>query len=156
MRIEIDYLEEPTLQFGEHFEHQDTKTGLAEYGPFGKNAPGLHVPEIRLGFIGTRETISKAKEWIERCSGFIESENIEKIKQKASADLGTLFGEPIEFDAPELYRLDKILNRDFIGFNQASAFECSFQMNPRWERSIDYRQLKTILDVADKEKRILY
>jgi hypothetical protein len=65
MKISFDYFEEPKLQFGNYFEHEDAKTGLAEYGPFGRNVSGLHVSEIRLGFIGTRESISGAKEWIE-------------------------------------------------------------------------------------------
>src|SRR5947209_898469 len=55
MSIELEYLEEPRLQFGQYFEHQDSKTGLAEFGPFGKNKPGLHPSEIKLGFIGTRD-----------------------------------------------------------------------------------------------------
>ena len=65
--IKIKYLQEPALQFCGYFEHQDSKTGLSEFGPFGKNIPGLHPAEIKLGFIGTRETVSWAQEWIERC-----------------------------------------------------------------------------------------
>jgi len=51
MSISVEYLKEPRLQFGKYFEHQDTKTGLAEFGPFGKNVAGLHPSEIKLGFI---------------------------------------------------------------------------------------------------------
>ena len=76
MNIKLEYLGEPKLQFGHYFEHEDTKTGLAEYGPFGKNIAGLHPAQIKLGFIGTRETISGAKEWIETCGTPIESENL--------------------------------------------------------------------------------
>jgi hypothetical protein len=67
MSIKVEYLGEPKLQFGHYFEHEDTKTGLAEYGPFGKNVTGLHPTQIKLGFIGTRETISGAKERVEMC-----------------------------------------------------------------------------------------
>ena len=67
MSIRFEYLEEPKLQFGDFFEHEDSKTGLAEYGPFGKNVSGLHPSEIRIGIIDTRETISGAQEWIARC-----------------------------------------------------------------------------------------
>src|SRR5688572_3221247 len=76
MSIKLEYLGEPKLQFGHYFEHEDTKTGLAEYGPFGKNIAGLHPNQIKLGFIGTRETISGAKEWIGTCGTPIESENL--------------------------------------------------------------------------------
>ena len=46
--LKIEYLEEPNLQFGGYFEHPDSKTGLGEFGPFGKNIPGLHPTDIRL------------------------------------------------------------------------------------------------------------
>lgn len=153
-RIEIDYLSEPSLQFGGYFEHEDTKTGLAEYGPFGKNIDGLHVSEIRIGLIGTRLTIAKAKEWLELCSGYIESENLEKVRQRTSKVAGTLFQEHVEFDSDDIYRLDKILNRDFIGFNLESTFSSRFQLNKRWERNLDPRDLDIVLKHSDKRERI--
>jgi len=154
MRLRFEHLAEPRLQFGDYFEHEDPKTGLYEYGPFGKNVPGLHVVEIRLGFIGTGETISGAQEWIERCSSYIESENLEIVKDRAQTSSDPLFAEFLDLDAPEIRRLDKILNRDFIGFNKESPFQCSFQMNPRWERVINHRELQSVLTVSDKKERI--
>src|SRR5437870_5832018 len=79
MTFTLEHLEEPHLQFGAYFEHQDSKTGLAEYGPFGQNIEGLHPSEIKLGFIGTRETVAGAKEWIRECGSPIESSNIKTI-----------------------------------------------------------------------------
>jgi len=149
MTINIEYLEEPKLQFGDYFEHEDTKTGLAEYGPFGKNIAGLHPSVIRLGFIGTRETIAGAQEWVERCGSFIESENIKIVKPQTSE--GGLFNETPPL---VLRRLQKILNRDFVGFNGDSTFACSFQMNPRWERHLDTRELSSILEMESKSERI--
>lgn len=154
MRLRFAHIEEPKLQFGEYFEHEDTKTGLSEFGPFGINVPGLHTSEIRLGFIGTGETISDAQEWIEKCSGYIESENLKIIKEMTQTNEDSLFGEEFDFDAPEIRRLDKILNRDFIGFNKDTPFQCSFQVNPRWERIINHRELQAILNIKDKEERI--
>lgn len=146
MSIKIELLDEPKLQFGEYFEHEDSKTGLAEFGPFGKNISGLHPPVVKLGFIGTRESIFKAQEWIERCSSYVESENIKTVGKKSSSDGETLFGEDFSLHDPVLKRLSKILNRDFIGFNMDSSFQSSFQLNPRWERVIDPRQLSAALD----------
>ena len=74
MSFSVEYLHEPKLLFGKYFEHQDTKTGLSEFGPFGKNVPGLHPSEIKMGFVGTRETIAGAKEWLEECGPEIESD----------------------------------------------------------------------------------
>src|SRR5882672_10159763 len=124
MSIELEYLGEPKLQFGHYFEHEDTKTGLAEYGPFGKNIEGLHPTQIKLGFIGTRETISGAKEWIETCGKSIESENIKEVGSRSNLDTNGLFVDQLELE-PKRVRFEKILNRDFIGFNSDSQFQCS-------------------------------
>jgi hypothetical protein len=150
--IKFEYLQEPKLQFGEYFEHEDTKTGLAEYGPFGKNIPGLHRSSIKLGFIGTRETIDDAIDWIERCGSFIESENVERVKAKAIENGFLTSADSI----PDTYnRYHKILNRDFIGFNADSNFECKFQLNPRWERYLETRELKSVLEIKNKADRII-
>jgi hypothetical protein len=154
MSIEIDHFPEPKLQFGHYFEHEDTKTGLAEYGPFGKNIAGLHPSEVKLGFVGTRDTMSGAREWVERCKQPIDSENLKRGRAKSSLSNGALFGE--ELDAvPENVRLKKILNRDFVGFNQDTPFGSSFTTNTRWERFIPTRELEGILAIDDKQKRIL-
>lgn len=160
MNIKFEHFAEPTLLFGSYFQHEDTKTGLAQFGPFGKNIEGLHVSEIRLGFIGTRETISGAKEWIERCGGFVESGNIKTViagatGQNDSAQL-LPFAAGLEVESARIRRLEKILNRDFDGFNSNTEFKCSFQMNPRWDRSINSRELAKVLDgIQDKERRII-
>jgi hypothetical protein len=160
MSISIEHLKEPRLEFGDYFEHEDTKTGLAEYGPFGKNVSGLHPSEIKLGFVGTRETIAGAREWIEECGSEIESENRKIIRSgTAPADNEpSLFGEGV-FDAEPtgdeaFVRLYKILNRDFIGFSRDSRFNCCFQLNDRWERVLHPGDIKAILEIEDKQVRI--
>jgi len=154
MTIKIDYLREPKLQFGDYFEHEDTKTGLAEFGTFGKNISGLHPSEIKVGFIGTRETISGALEWVDRCGSFIESENIEVEKGSENGQKGDLFQGMSLPATPTIRRLKKILNRDFVGFSKASPFDCAYQVNPRWERVIDPRELTPILELEEKRERI--
>lgn len=159
MSISIEYLSEPKLQFAKYFEHQDTKTGLAEFGPFGKNVAGLHPSEIKLGFIGTRETIAGAKEWLDECGSEIESENSKVIREKfkAADDGPSLFGQGIFEDErlhEPLVRLYKILNRDFVGFSKDSEFESCFQMNDRWDRSIRPDEISKTLGIANKERRI--
>ena len=151
MSLKIEYLEEPKLQFGEYFEHEDTKTGLAEYGPFGKNVDGLHPSEIKLGFIGTRETISGAQEWVEKCASPIESENVQIIQRQA--ERGDLFHDQMP-NLPALRRLHKILNRDFIGFNRDSQFQSRFLVNRRWERHLEPMELSQILSLESKSERI--
>lgn len=159
MSISVEYLHEPKLQFGKYFEHQDTKTGLAEFGPFGRNIPGLHPSEIKLGFVGTRETIAGAKEWLDECGSEIESENAKVIRQKIKEvdDRPKLFGEGIFEDEhvhEPLVRLYKILNRDFIGFSKESEFDSCFQMNERWDRTLRPDEIAKTLAIEDKQRRI--
>jgi hypothetical protein len=146
----FEHLAEPKLQFGQYFEHQDTKTGLAECGPFGLNIEGLHPSEIKVGFIGTRETITGAKEWIETCSRPFESENT-RVLGGSKHPINGLFGE---IPDQRFSRVYKILNRDFVGFNPKSPFQSRFQMNERWERILNPRTMERILNIEDKLKRI--
>jgi hypothetical protein len=53
-----------------------------------------------------------------------------------------------------LRRLRKILNRNFIGFNKDSSFASCFQMNTRWEKRLDPRELSQILAIENKAERI--
>jgi hypothetical protein len=154
MSIKFDYFREPRLQFGEFFEHEDTKTGLAEFGPFGKCVDGLHPSQINLGFVGTRETISGCKEWIEACALPIESENIKRTRLSPRSPSPQLFLDSPE-ELSQVSRREKILNRDFVGFNANSPFRCSFQLNPRWEKSIPSDEIEGIVrGVQDKADRI--
>ena len=156
MSINVEYLPEPKLQFGSYFEHEDTKTGLAEFGPFGKNVEGLHPAVIRLGFIGTRETIAGAKQWIQECGHPIESQNRKEIKKdsKSQASFGQGIVDDDEPQDEKLFRVFKILNRDFVGFNKKSSFDCSFQVNDRWDRTLQPHEIKQKLEIEDKQKRI--
>lgn len=152
MSIKVEYLAEPKLQFGSYFEHEDSKTGLAEFGPFGKNVAGLHASEIKIGIIGTRETIAGAKEWIEECGTPIESDKVKQTRSRAMSSETTLFGE--EEQEQQLIRISKILNRDFVGFRRDGPFQSCFQLNERWEKPLSPRELQKILDIEDKERRI--
>lgn len=150
MSIEIEYLDEPKLQFDKYFEHEDSKTGLADFGPFGKNIEGLHPSEIKVGFVGTRQTVSGAKEWINELSQPIESvkKSSEKVQEYA------LIGLEDDSDEQPMITYSKILNRDFCGFNSDSPFACRFVQNERWDRFIQPREIKQILDIKDKAERI--
>jgi hypothetical protein len=153
MDFTFEWLPEPKLQFGQYFEHEDNKTGLAEFGPFGLNVPGLHCSEIKVGFVGTRETIAGAKEWIQECKQGIESHNVKRTGKSAPHGPDLFGAEPEPDD--EAVRLAKILDRDFIGFNRHSRFQCEFAVNDRWDRPIEPREIERRLKIDDKQRRIL-
>lgn len=63
--IACRYLSEPLLAFGDGGMHIDPKTGIAQYGPRSYMPEKRHPSTVRVGFIGTAETIDKAKRWLE-------------------------------------------------------------------------------------------
>jgi hypothetical protein len=153
MPIKLEYLPEPKLQFGEYFEHEDSKTGLAEFGPFGKNVSGLHPGEIKIGFVGTRQTVAAAQEWIESLSHKIESDkkSVERFQELA------LISSNEDTDDPEggsLVTYSKVLHRDFCGFGAETPFASSFVLNDRWNRFIKNSEIDDILSLRDKVERI--
>jgi hypothetical protein len=150
--IKFEYLKEPTLQFDGYFEHEDTKTGLSEFGPFGKTVSGLHPSEIKLGFVGTRNTITLAQDWVAQCGASIESENVKTVKQMTATN--ELFADDYSPSREVQQRLEKILNRDFVGFHAHSPFASRFTVNERWQRLIDPRELQAALKTSSDADRV--
>ena len=63
-KLRCGYVEEPSLVFAEGFRHIDPKYGILAAGPKAYSPLDKHPSEIRLGFIGTAETIDSAVTWI--------------------------------------------------------------------------------------------
>lgn len=157
MNIEFEYLGEPKLEFNTSFQHEDPKVGLGEFGPFGRNIEALHPSEIKIGFVGTRETITGARHWFETCGSPIESENLKRQKESAfefEDTLGLRIAQDDRVGKSPLLRLEKTLCPDFPGFNRDSTFACCFQTNELWERVLDPREIERILDIENKQERI--
>ena len=67
------HVREPNLLFGRGNHSPDPKTGIRIHGPCGNdNQPS---PVLRLGLIGTGETIDKAAAWIDRCKQVVASQD---------------------------------------------------------------------------------
>lgn len=67
--MKTDFFSEPELEFGTG-RHIDIKFGLMNYGPFDYDS-SLVPKEIRLGIVGTSETIEGIVTWLEKCRGGI-------------------------------------------------------------------------------------
>ena len=65
------FIEEPLLTFGEGKQHIDPKMGLLAYGPCLFPERRIISSSIRLGVIGSKDTIDLTRQWIERCQGEI-------------------------------------------------------------------------------------
>lgn len=66
--ITTNFLDEPLLVFADNRQHEDPKTGIARFGPKSLKPLELHPSIVRVGLIGSGETVEKARLWIEKCS----------------------------------------------------------------------------------------
>ncbi len=62
--IACQYLPEPLLAFRDGGLHVDPKAGIARYGPRSLGTP-RHPSHVRVGFVGTADTIQKTWGWLE-------------------------------------------------------------------------------------------
>ena len=66
--MRIGYSQEPTVRFAGRREHEDPRVGLHVYGPVSLDRPSTHPCTINVGFVGTAQTVSSARAWIESCA----------------------------------------------------------------------------------------
>ena len=74
--IRAQYLEEPMLEFADGRTHVDPKAGIARFGPKSYSPPRRHPRTVRVGFIGTAESMAAAKEWMERTASGVAGDLI--------------------------------------------------------------------------------
>ncbi len=70
--MNIDFINEPELEFGNGGYHLDIRFGMMSYGPFDINA-NLRPKDIRIGLIGTSICLEKLISWLDRCSNGIDA-----------------------------------------------------------------------------------
>jgi hypothetical protein len=63
--MRIEFLQEPELEFGVN-RHVDIRFGLMNFGPVDYEN-SLAPKQIRLGIVGTNETVEGVRKWLERC-----------------------------------------------------------------------------------------
>jgi len=74
IKITAGYIAEPLLLFGDNGRCVDPRLGLATFGPQSRN-DARHPDRVRLGFVGSAETICQAKGWVRQSAiGLAESE----------------------------------------------------------------------------------
>ncbi|MBK9748870.1 MAG: hypothetical protein IPO91_19110 [Chloroflexi bacterium] len=64
--LTCEYFSEPKLLFAEGYQHIDPKIGILSAGPKSFEPRKQHPDAIRVGIIGTAETIDSARKWLER------------------------------------------------------------------------------------------
>lgn len=69
--MKIEHLPEPELEFGAD-KHVDIRFGLMNYAPFDAGEP-RSPKEIRVGLVGTPETVEGIQSWLEKCRSGISA-----------------------------------------------------------------------------------
>lgn len=94
--IACQYFAEPLLLFGENGMHIDPKAGIARYGPRSFAPMRRHPSTVRVGFIGTADTIEKSQHWLEESSYGVRGDSKHPAFPGYRTDRG--FFSTLEFD----------------------------------------------------------
>ncbi|MER8751205.1 hypothetical protein NKH57_18375 [Mesorhizobium sp. M1050] len=70
--MRLSHLAEPELEFGGGLRHTDIRFGVMDYGPFDLNAQNA-PKRIKLGIIGSAETLEGTAKWVQSCSEGFEA-----------------------------------------------------------------------------------
>jgi hypothetical protein len=121
--IEVCYIGEPELEFGGGGRHLDIRFGLMDYGPF--DTGHSEAPRrIRVGIVGSAETVEGAARWIDRCR--------KGLPAKASR-------QPNLFPA-------------FPGLAADGALRCEFVTSAEFQRTLPQRELLRLAAIDDANR----
>jgi hypothetical protein len=120
MKFSSRILPEPKLEFGNGGHHIDPRMGLVEHGPL-QPIPGERV---RIGVIGTPETVDGFAQFIERCRTGIEGKD---------SPLTNLYPP-------------------FPGIGNQNPFRCTFDIEPDARRLIPARDIERIVGIPKQSK----
>jgi hypothetical protein len=114
--LNLEFLPEPDLEFGGGGKHIDVRFGLMQFGPLDRSAT-YSPSDIRVGIVGTSETIEGVREWLERGRA--------PIPGKKSR-------------LPNLFP-------DFPGFSIDSCFESHIECDDRWCSPVGNKEIEGII-----------
>src|SRR5215813_7231866 len=123
LMIQISHIGEPELEFGGGGRHIDIRFGLMDYGPF-DTAYSEAPRRIRIGIVGSAETVEGTARWIERCSAGVPA--------KSS-------GQPNLFPP-------------FPGMGPDGAFHCEFVTLPEFQRTLTERELLRLARIDEANR----
>lgn len=117
--MNLSFLPEPDLEFGEGGHHIDIRFGLTRYGPLDLSSAN-RPQQIRVGIVGTPQNVEQVREWLDRCR--------KELPAKKSRQ-------------PNLFP-------PFGGFNDQATFRSSLVMNDGLCRTISARAFDDIVTAA--------
>lgn len=124
-KVAADYIEEENLIFGGMQEEKDPRLGLKYFGPFHYPSETSTLENIRIGIIGDKSTIEKAKDIIKLISREIDSDET-----------------------------NKWLYPHFVGISSDTNFRCSLELSNNWQETILDSDISRIVDILETNERI--
>src|SRR5690349_12108475 len=120
---DIEVFDEPQLEFGAEIPHIDIRFGIMNYGPLdvgSESAPN----RIRIGTIGSPETVEGTVRWLETCR--------QEIPAKES-------------NQPNLFPR-------FPGFSDDQGFRSTLVIEPQLQRSVGGKVIDEIVNLNENNK----
>jgi len=114
--MKLSFFQEPDLEFGNGGTHVDIRYGVMRYGPLDLGDTSAPA-QLRIGLVGTEETIAAIREWFDRCRVGIAAK---------PSKLSNLFPP-------------------FPGFSESSPFHSSLVFHDRWCSPIRQREFDAAL-----------
>lgn len=122
--MKIELLPEPELQFGTN-NHIDIRHGLMQYGPL--DFEHSLVPErIKVGIVGTQESLEGIESWFERCRTGIPAKNSKQ---------------------PNLFT-------NFPGFGSECILKPALTTSAQLQRAIPIREIERLCKICEEKKLI--
>jgi len=123
MSFNASVLDEPMLEFGGNGRDIDIRYGLMRYGPLEPE----RASSVRIGIIGTAETIEGFEKWLDRCKAGIDA------KQSRQ---------------PNLFL-------PFPGLDNENPFRCSFEIDAHTRKTIPKADISKLTSIPSTPKAIL-
>src|SRR5580704_5240290 len=117
--MRLQFFQEPELEFGRGGTHVDIRYGLMRHGPLDIEETSAPT-QLRVGVIGTEETIAAIRSWFERCKESVEAKKSKLVN----------------------------LYPAFPGFSEDSPFHSSLVFHDRWCSAIRQRDIDVVLGHA--------
>jgi hypothetical protein len=117
----LSHFPEPLLEFAGNGRHVDVRFGLMDFGPVDFSTD--RTKEVRLGVVGSSQTIGKFGDWLRRCESGIPAKNSRQ---------------------PNLFPA-------FPGSTILGPFRCSFEVSDRHVRTLGAQTIARIVSEKDDD-----
>jgi hypothetical protein len=123
--MKTELLAEPELEFGNGGSHIDVRFGIMQHGPLDRGIPTA-PSQLRVGIVGTEETIEGVRSWLERARVGISAKD---------SRLSNLFPP-------------------FPGFSENTCFGSSLVFHERWLAPIHKREIESVIAAGNPENLV--